>query len=66
MPRSIESQSISPVSAVNTVRIRPKTSAIHQPYAPEFWVIPVTSASPATVANVYVPIVASVSGGWIG
>ena len=65
-PHSIVSQSRNPVSAVGTVRISPKINAIHQPYAPAFCVMPVTSAKPATVANVYVPIVASVSGGWIG
>ena len=52
VPRVIESQSRNPVSAVGTVTISPKTSASHQPYAPALCVIPVTSAKPATVANV--------------
>jgi len=63
LPHSIDSQSASPVSAVGTVKMSPAMSAIHQPYAPAFCVMPRTSASAATVANVYVPIVASVSGG---
>ena len=51
-PRSIVSQSRKPVVAVTTVVIRPKSSASHQPCVAAFVLMPVTSASAATVANV--------------
>ena len=66
VPRVIVSQSSRPVSAVGTVKIRPTISAIHQPYAPEFSVMPSTSARRRDGRERVVPIVASVSGGWIG
>ena len=56
-----------PVSAVSTVTTRPASNASHQPWAPAVCRDPDrTSVSAAIVANVYMPIVASVSGGWIG
>ena len=66
VPHSIESQSISPVSAVGTVKINPTTSASHQPCEAPTWAMPTMLANPITAEAVYAPIVASVSGGWSG
>ena len=52
LPQLIVSQSTSPVSAVSTVVIRPAISASHQPCAPTVFVMPRTSLSAASVANV--------------
>src|SRR2546430_8775539 len=65
-PHSIVSQSAKPVSAVNTVTSSPTTSASHQPCAAPTWAMPTTLATAITVAAVYAPIVASVSGGGNG
>ena len=62
-PHSSVSQSAKPVNAVSEVAISPTTSAIHQAWAAVMCAMPTTLASPATVATVYEPIVASVSGG---
>ena len=62
-PHSMVSQSANPVSAVRTVTSSPTTSASHQPPAAAMCATPITLATAITVAAVYAPIVASVSGG---
>ena len=52
VPDSIPSQSAKPVIAVGIVESSPKTSASHQPCVAAFVLIPSTSASAATSANV--------------
>ena len=62
----IESQSASPVSAAKAVKPRPTSSASHQALVRLPSDTPAKARIPSTVAVVYAPIVASVSGGCSG
>jgi hypothetical protein len=52
VPGEIVNQSASPARAVGTVKIKPRTSASHQPCAAPFSATPTMLAKPSTAAAV--------------
>src|SRR5919109_4348695 len=65
-PDEICSQSRKPVPTVSNDAAAPTMSASHHACAKAWSATPALLRIAATVANVYAPIVASVSGGWLG
>jgi hypothetical protein len=63
VPLEIFSQSSAPVSTVSAEEIAPTRSASHQPRAKPCSATPALLRIAAIAANVYAPIVTSVSGG---
>ena len=66
VPGLITSQSAKPAAIVASEVTMPTTSASHQPCANPCSAMPSLERTAAIVANVYAPIVASVSGGCSG
>src|SRR5690348_16049567 len=66
VPLEIFNQSRSPVATVSDDEMAPTRSASHHPCANPCRATPALLKIAAMVAKVYAPIVASVSGGWLG
>src|SRR5579884_3506427 len=66
VPDEICSQSRKPVETVSSDEAAPTMSASHHACANACSATPALERIAATVENVYAPIVASVSGGWLG
>ena len=66
VPRGISSHSANPVIAVGAVRISPAIRASHHAVAVLCSLTPSLERTAIAAANVYAPIVASVSGGCSG
>src|SRR5690242_16700719 len=66
VPLEITSQSRKPVSTVTSEKQAATIRASHHAWAKPWSATPTLLRIAATVAKVYEPIVASVSGGWLG